>query len=164
MGRTAPGRLVGALSPGRIRVSLLARTIRHQGAPCAHVLAVAAAYRGSITSKEPKMQKRHSCLSVAAVLAASVLAFQAPQAFAADSAGTTASNGHDQPGVPGAELNVGKNASDHGVPGVEMNIGRDGDQKNVDTRKLGAGADARTGNADMATTPATNRPHRADRN
>lgn len=99
------------------------------------------------------MNTRNSTLSIAAVLAASVLALQAPVVGAQTS---------DQRGVPGVEMNVGDNASDRGLPGVEANIGREGDQNNVDigrngdqnnvdigrngdqdfdTRTLGAGAD-----------------------
>lgn len=102
----------------------------------------------------------------AAVLAASVLALQAPVAGAA---GNTAQSADSQGGVPGVELNVGDNASDRGLPGVEMNVGRDGDQNNVDigrngdqnnvdTSTLGAGADTSGSSADGSMTP------RADRN
>ena len=105
---------------------------------------------------------RHSTFSVAAILAASVLALQAPVA----SAQTTT----DQRGVPGVEANVGKNASDRGLPGVEMNVGRQGDQNNVDigrngdqrnvnTQSLGAGPNTMGTSAD-----GTTRPMRTDRN
>ena len=57
-------------------------------------------------------------LSFAALAAASSLALHA---FAA--------------GVPGVDVDVGKNAIDKGLPGVEMNVGKDGDQKNIDTNK-----------------------------
>lgn len=111
------------------------------------------------------MNTRNSTLSVAAVLAASVLALQAPVVGAQTS---------DQRGVPGVEMNVGNNASDRGLPGVEANIGREGDQNNVDigrdgdqnnvdigrngdqdnvdTRALGAGADNSGFNSDGSTT------------
>lgn len=119
------------------------------------------------------MNKRNSTLSIAAVLAASVLALQAPIAGAQSSSG--------QQGVPGVEVNVGDNASDRGLPGVEMNVGRDGDQNNVDigrngdqnnvdTRALGAGADttgtlgAGTGTSGMNADGSTSLPMRADRN
>lgn len=116
------------------------------------------------------MTKRHSNLSLAAVFAASVLAWQVPQAIAA---GDNASAG--QQGVPGVEVNVGNDASDRGLPGVEMNVGRQGDQDNMDTRTLGAGTDAgsstdmRTGTAGSADLSAngdasTSRPLRTDRN
>jgi hypothetical protein len=107
-------------------------------------------------NKEVSMTQIRPTLSIAAVLAASVLALQAPVAGAAD-------NTAADKGVPGVEANVGQNASDRGVPGVEMNIGRDGDQKNVgrttDTRELGASGDTQG----MATGSET-RPRRADRN
>ena len=107
------------------------------------------------------MSTRNSTFSIAAILAASVLALQAPVA----NAQTT-----DQRGVPGVEANVGKNASDRGLPGVEMNVGRDGDQNNVDigrngdqrnlgTRSLGAGPNTTGTNAD-----GTTRRMRTDRN
>ena len=82
--------------------------------------------------------KRTSLFSIAAVVAASAFALHAPIASAAD----------NQKGVPGVDVDVGKNASDKGVPGVEMNVGKDGDQKNINkdgtrknTRALGAGSD-----------------------
>src|SRR5688572_615156 len=115
------------------------------------------------------MTKRSS-LSIAAVLAASALALQAPIAGAQST---------DARGVPGVEANVGNNASDRGVPGVEMNVGRQGDQNNVNSRALGAGADtgttagANTGGtgstmgaragAGVNTDGTTSRPMRADR-
>ena len=87
--------------------------------------------------------KRTSILSIAAVVAASAFALQAPVASAADNSASGT-----QKGVPGVDVDVGKNASDKGVPGVEMNVGKDGDQKNVgkdktstDTSTLGAGSD-----------------------
>jgi hypothetical protein len=116
------------------------------------------------TNKEPIM-KRHPFLSIAAVLAASTLAWQA-QSIAAGNTASTTGAAQDQQGLPGVELDVGSNASDRGLPGVEMNIGRDGDQNNVDTRTLGAGADmgSATGNsADMNQGPSTVRPLRSDR-
>ncbi len=107
------------------------------------------------------MNMRNTGLSLAAVLAASVLALQAPIAGAADNTATSQSG--DQ-GVPGVELNVGDNASDRGLPGVEMNVGRDGDQNNIDTRELGAGADRGTaGGTDMDDQDSMNLPMRADR-
>lgn len=107
------------------------------------------------------MTKRTTVFSAAAVLAASVLALQAPLAGAADNDKAAQSSG-----VPGVEMNVGNNASDRGVPGVEMNVGRDGDQNNINsTRTLGAGAD--TGTADqqsgMNADSSLERPARADR-
>lgn len=107
------------------------------------------------------MNKRNTTLSVAAVLAASVLALQAPVAGAADNDKSAQSSG-----VPGVEMNVGNNASDRGVPGVEMNVGRDGDQKNIDsnTRTLGAGADQGTADRNnMNADTSLDRPARADR-
>ncbi len=117
------------------------------------------------------MNKRNSTLSIAAVLAASVLALQAPIAGAADNTASSADNGR---GVPGVEVDVGRNASDRGLPGVEMNIGRDGDQnnvdigrngdqRNVDTSTLGAGADT-SGMSGSSTDGSTSLPMRADRN
>lgn len=69
--------------------------------------------------------KRTSAFSIAALVAASAMAFHAPGAFA--------QTAETQRGVPGVDVDVGKNASDKGLPGVEMNIGKDGDQKNMDT-------------------------------
>lgn len=82
------------------------------------------------------MNKRNSTLSIAAILAASALAFQPPIAGA--------QSADAQRGVPGVEVNIGDNASDRGLPGVEMNIGRNGDQNDV-TRRLGAGAGGEPG-------------------
>ena len=93
------------------------------------------------------MNKRTSSLSIAAVLAASALALHAPGAAAADyGTKSTAQSAETQRGVPGVDVDVGKNASDKGMPGVEMNVGKDGDQKNVntDTNKLGASSDTKT--------------------
>ena len=107
------------------------------------------------------MNKRTTTFSVAAVLAASVLALQAPVAGAADNDKAAQSSG-----VPGVEMNVGNNASDRGVPGVEMNVGRDGDQNNInsDTRTLGAGADQGTADqSNMNADTSLDRPARADR-
>jgi len=83
--------------------------------------------------------KRSNLLSIAAVVAASAFALHAPVASAAD----TSTKAETQKGVPGVDVDVGKNASDKGLPGVEMNIGKDGNQKNVkkDTHTLGAGSD-----------------------
>lgn len=106
------------------------------------------------------MTKRFKTASIAAgVVAFSALALQAPIAGAQSSTDS-------QKGVPGVEMNVGKNASDRGLPGVEANVGRDGDQNNVDigrngdqknlsTRSLGAGPDT--------SRDATARPKRVDR-
>jgi hypothetical protein len=111
------------------------------------------------------MDKRTSTLSIAAVLAASVLALQAPVAGAAgntastDYSSPTAQSSDSQQGAPGVEANVGSNASDRGLPGVELNVGRDGDQKNVDTTTLGAGSEP-TRNPDGTIA----RPMRKDRN
>ncbi|MBC5782620.1 hypothetical protein H8N03_06660 [Ramlibacter sp. USB13] len=112
------------------------------------------------------MNKRNVSLSVAAVLAASVMALQSPLATAAgntassDTSTSQSQSASNQNGVPGVEMNVGSNASDRGLPGVEMNIGRDGDQKNIDTRTLGAGSDDSTVGSDMQ----SSRPLRVDRN
>jgi hypothetical protein len=122
------------------------------------------------------MNKRHSTLSIAAVLAASAFALQAGAAGDTSASGSAAGS---QQGVPGVELNVGNDASDRGLPGVEMNIGRQGDQRNLDTRAMGAGADtgassgqASPGSSDtlgagsgtqMDSGGATTRPLRADR-
>lgn len=95
------------------------------------------------------MKKHLSILSIAAILSAPVMAQQS----------STTTQSTDQRGVPGVEMNVGKNASDRGVPGVEMNVGRDGDQKNINTGTLGAGSATGT-NSDGSTT----RPMRTDRN
>lgn len=98
-------------------------------------------------------------ITIAAAVAASLLALQAPIAGAADN-DTKAS----QSGVPGVEVNVGDNASDRGLPGVEMNVGRDGDQKNVDTGTLGAGPDTSTNGSSQTNDEASlDRPMRADR-
>lgn len=93
------------------------------------------------------MNKHTTIFSIAAVIAASGLALQAPLAGAADDSARAA----DAQGVPGVEMNVGNNASDRGLPGVEANVGAQGDQNNaigapgdqdnIDTRTLGAGAD-----------------------
>ena len=101
------------------------------------------------------MKKQLSILSIAAILSAPVLAQQAPTSSTTPSTAQSA----DQKGVPGVEMNVGRNASDRGVPGVEMNVGRDGDQKNIDTTTLGAGSATGT-NPDGSTM----RPMRTDRN
>ena len=97
------------------------------------------------------MSKSASTLSIAAVLAASALALHAPMANAADYGGksSAATSAETQRGVPGVDVDVGKNASDKGLPGVEMNVGKDGDQKNLDsdTNTLGAGADTKTHDA-----------------
>lgn len=100
-------------------------------------------------------------ITIAAAVAASLLALQAPIAGAA---GNDTSASSSQSGVPGVEVNVGDNASDRGLPGVEMNAGRDGDQKNVDTGTLGAGPDTSTsGSADTNDEASLDRPMRADR-
>lgn len=106
--------------------------------------------------------KRTSLLSIAAVVA-SAFALHAPIASAADNA---AQSTDTKKGVPGVDVDVGKNASDKGLPGVEMNVGKDGDQKNInkdqtkkDTRTLGANSDPTMDNQD---TKATRK--RADRN
>lgn len=116
------------------------------------------------------MNMRSTSVSIATVLAASVLALQAPIAGAADNTAATGANtatsqsARNQQGVPGVELNVGDNASDRGLPGVEMNVGRDGDQNNIDTRELGAGADrGMTGGTDIDDQSSMNLPMRADR-
>jgi hypothetical protein len=120
------------------------------------------------------MNKRNSTLSIAAVLAASVFALQAPGAGAAGNtsasggSATTVQSSDTQPGIGGAEVNVGDNASDRGLPGVEMNIGRDGDQNNVDTRTLGAGTGSGSSGSSasgtgMTTDGSTARPMRRDR-
>ena len=85
------------------------------------------------------MKKQLSILSIAAILSAPVLAQQAP------SSTTTPS--------------TAQSSDQRGVPGVEMNVGRDGDQKNVDTSTLGAGSATGT-NPDGSTM----RPMRTDRN
>lgn len=82
------------------------------------------------------MNNRKSVFAIAAAAAVSALALQAPIAGAADNKSASG-----QQGVPGVEMNLGKNANDGGLPGVEMNVGRDGDQNNIDTRTLGAGPD-----------------------
>lgn len=112
------------------------------------------------------MNNRTKFLSIAAALGASALALQMPMATAADysaSSGTntTAQASDTNNGVPGVDLDVGKNASDRGLPGVELNAGRDGDQQNIgnDTRTLGAGPDMGTQDDSQTT-----RPMRADRN
>ena len=91
------------------------------------------------------MSKCTSTLSIAAVLAASALVLQAPVASAADydSKSSAAPSAETQAGVPGVDVDVGKNASDKGLPGVEMNAGKDGDQQNLntETNKLGASSD-----------------------
>lgn len=112
------------------------------------------------------MTIRKSLLSLAAVAAASLLAVHAPIAGAQDKAGvpgvvgknandggvpgvelnvgkdgdqknvgTSKTDKSDKAGVPGVEANVGKNAKDGGVPGVEMNVGKDGDQKNLSDKR-----------------------------
>ena len=103
------------------------------------------------------MNKRTTTLSVAAILAGSVLVLQAPIAGAQDN-NTQAG----QQGVPGVEMNVGESASDRGVPGVEMNVGRDGDQDNLDTNTMGAGADT-SGTATLDSDSSLDRPMQADR-
>lgn len=102
------------------------------------------------------MKKQLSILSIAAILSAPVLAQQAPSSSTTPS---TAQSAETQRGVPGVDVDVGKNASDRGVPGVEMNAGRDGDQKNINTGTLGAGSATGT-NPDGSTM----RPMRTDRN
>ncbi|HEX7888951.1 MAG TPA: hypothetical protein VF522_06275 [Ramlibacter sp.] len=94
------------------------------------------------------MNKRTTALSIAAILAASSVAVYA-QSYSGSS---------DPKGVPGVEMNVGKNANDGGLPGVEMNVGRDGDQKNIDTKTSGAGTDKTTMDG-----KSTMRPMRKDR-
>ena len=101
------------------------------------------------------MTKRTSSFALAAVLAASGLALQA---YAADN-----SQSSDK-GVPGVEMNAGKNASDKGVPGVEMNVGRDGDQKNIDTSKSSNSTSTLGAGADTSGSSSTMRPMRTDRN
>jgi len=103
---------------------------------------------------------RTSILSIAAIVAASTLALHAPLAAAADKAAAdkAGQTAETKRGVPGVDVDVGKNASDRGLPGVEMNVGKDGDQKNLDgTNKLGAGADTK---ADVQKTA----PARKDKN
>lgn len=108
------------------------------------------------------MTKRSS-LSLAAMIAASVLALNAP--------GAIAQTAETQRGTPGVDVDIGKNASNGGLPGVEMNVGKDGDQKNLpaDTRQLGAGPDASSNaNADAKADATADMPKdraaRKDRN
>lgn len=82
-------------------------------------------------------------LSMAALVAASSLALHA---FAA--------------GVPGVDVDVGKNASDKGLPGVEMNVGKDGDQKNIDTNKT----DKKVASADKKVSGSKHHAAKKDRN
>lgn len=98
------------------------------------------------------MKKQVTILSVAALVAGSVLAQQA----------TSNDNNNGREGVPGVEMNVGDNASDRGLPGVEMNVGRDADTRD-DTRAMGAGAGTDSGTIDRDTDNSLDQPMRADR-
>lgn len=72
-------------------------------------------------------------------------------------------------GVPGVNVDVGKNASDKGLPGVEANVGKDGDQKNLDVN-VGNARNDRDVSVDTRASGAagsmdtTTRSARADRN
>lgn len=88
----------------------------------------------------------------------------AMQAQAQTSSGSTRST--TDRGVPGVNVDVGRNASNRGLPGVEANIGKDGDQKNVDVNRTrnGVRVDTRTSGASGSTDRTTTRSARADRN
>ena len=94
-------------------------------------------------------------------LAVAVSAF----AVQAQAQGTDTKAERDR-GVPGVNVDVGKNASDKGLPGVEANIGKDGDQKNVDVNRTrnGVNVDTRASGASAGTDTTTARGARADRN
>ena len=92
------------------------------------------------------MNKRVTSLSIAAMLAASAFAVQAQGNTYSSNNNNTAQSAETQRGVPGVDVDIGKNASNSGLPGVEMNAGAQGDQKNMntDTKTLGAGSDTKT--------------------
>lgn len=99
---------------------LLARCVPQEGSSFS---SLPRSYSGSISIRSIFMNKRNSTLSMAAVVAASVLAVQAPVVGAAGNtaatggSATTVQSSDAQPGVGGVEVNVGDNASGRGLSG-----------------------------------------------
>lgn len=99
-------------------------------------------------------------LLAATALAVSTFAVhaQTSQSSTSPSTGTTAQE--TQRGVPGTDVDVGKNrGTSRGVPGVDVDVGREGDQRNLGTR-----VDTRTSGASGDATVAADRRARVDRN